>query len=105
MNKECSITQRIKNAVTQEVSALVDAVMIEAASVRDDRTPEYFIHVEPGYEKLVLQLRNSLKEYGCKFNVKKDGLGYLFGIYGEMNDWIAYLTDHKSPLLETMEFA
>ena len=101
-----SITQKIVNAVTRELSELVDAVINETRDVTgdDSHAENYCIAIEPGYERLALELRNSLKGHSYRFNFKRAEEGYLFTIYGDLKRWLEKLEAEHSPLFNMIEF-
>ena len=99
-----SITGRIKNASTGDLSGLLDIVIHQTRGIIMSGD-FYHVEVAKGYERLALELRNSLKGHGCKFRLEKTRKGYLFTVYEKMEEWMSYLRAQKSPLLKAMEFA
>jgi len=104
MNNASSITSRIKSALSSDISPLIDAVINQTREIKR-QGDSYCIEVDEGHEKLALQLRNSLKNYGYEFNLKRHRKGYRFTIYGNIMGWISELREQNSSLLESMEFS
>ena len=100
-----SLTQRIQCALTGELSALLKEAIeqTEEAMGTIGDGEAYCIEVEPGYERMILDVRNSLKAEGYRFNLEKEHEGHLFTIYGDLKSWILKLEAQNSPLLNDMD--
>jgi hypothetical protein len=98
-----SLTQRIKSALTGDLSSLVKEAIEQTKGITGDANGAYCIEVEPGYERMILDVRNSLKAEGYRFNLEKEHESYLFTIYGDLKRWILKLEAQNSPLLKDMD--
>ena len=100
-----SIIQRIKNALTCDLSELLDAVTNQTRDVTGETHEAYCIRVDPGHERTALEIRNALKAESYRFNFKKQQESYLFTVYGDLKRWYEKLRQEDSPLLDQMDFA